>query len=56
MPIFQGFFLEDNNDKESEFFMGQKVNSKKKEKQEISISYKSQKVNARVEEYLTFKA
>ena len=53
MPTFQGFFLENNNDKEPESHAGQKVNSKREEDQEILILCRSQKVNIREEEHLT---
>ena len=56
MPIFQGFFLEDNDDKERESHAGQKVNSKREEEQEIPILCRSQKVNARKEEHPTSRA
>lgn len=55
MLTFQGFFLKDNNDKKP-FHAGQKVNSKKKKKQEMPIPCRSQKVNVKEEEYLTSKA
>lgn len=55
MLTFQGFFLKDNNDKKP-FHADQKVNSKKKEKQEMPISCRNQKVNVKKEEYLTSKA
>lgn len=54
--IFQKFLLNNNNEKELKFHISLKVNSKRKKEQKMPIPYKNPKVNAREEEYLTFKA
>ena len=56
MPTFQGFLLEDNDDKEPKSHAGRKVISKREEDQEMPIPRRSQKVNARNEEHPTFRA
>lgn len=53
MSIFQGFLLEHNNKKEPEFHIGQKANSKREKGQEMPISCRGQKVDAKKEEHLT---
>ena len=56
MSTFQGFFLEDNDDKEQESHAGRKVNSEREEEQEMPIPCRSQKVNAREKEHPTSRA
>lgn len=59
MPTFQGFLLENNNDKETEMLasrIDQKINSEGDAEQELPISRTDRKVSARKEEHLAFKA
>lgn len=59
MPIFQGFFLENNNDKKTEVSISridQKVNSKGDVKQKLPLSHTSQKINTRAEKHPAFRA
>ena len=55
MPTFQGFLLEDNNEKEPESHAGRKVNSGRKKEQEMLIPCKNQKVDTREGEHSTSK-
>lgn len=56
MPIFKGFFFDDNDDKKPESHAGQKINSKREREQKMLILCNDQKVNARKEEHSAFKA
>lgn len=56
MPIFQGFLLEHNNEKDPKSHICQKVNSKREEKQEMPIPRKDQQIDARKVEHPTSKA
>lgn len=56
MPTFQGFLLEDNDEKEPESHADQEVNSEREEEQEMPIPRRGQKVDAREEEHPTSRA
>lgn len=56
MQTFQRFFLKNTNEKELESYIGQKVNSKREKEQEMLMPCKNQKVDAKKDEYSTFRA
>lgn len=44
IPTFPDIFLKKNNNKQSEYYVGCKINSKREEKQEILIPSKNQNI------------